>query len=115
MMANHFLTLLAVLWIFHFLVDYPLQGDFLAKGKNFNTPIPGVPWYWCMSAHCAIQAGAVWLITGSWILALFEFTAHFAIDSFKCDGALSFTADQVLHLSCKIFWAALFCVSLWRK
>lgn len=113
-MMIHFLPMLAVLWIAHFLCDYPLQGDFLARGKNFNAPLPGVPWYWCMIGHCAIQAGAVWLLTDSWILALFEFIAHFAIDCFKCDGALSFDADQALHLTCKIFWAALFVLSFRR-
>jgi hypothetical protein len=31
------------LLVAHVLADYPLQGAFLARGKNHRNPIPGIP------------------------------------------------------------------------
>lgn len=89
----------------HALADYPLQGDFLAKAKSHKAPIPGVPWYQALSAHSAIHAGAVGLITGSVVLALAEFFIHCATDFLKCDGKISFNTDQFIHVACKAIWA----------
>lgn len=94
------MALALIMW--HALADYPLQGDFLAKAKNRNTPIPGVPWWQAMGAHAAIHAGGVGLITGIAWLALVEFVAHWLIDSAKCAGILNFNQDQALHLICKL-------------
>lgn len=102
-----FLHMLVLLLCAHALCDYPLQGDFLARAKNLIAPIPGVPWECAMSAHAAIHAGAVLLITGSLPLALFEFAAHFAIDCVKCCGFISFRVDQLLHVACKVVWASI--------
>ncbi len=85
----------------HALFDYALQGDFMAKAKNPAAPIPGVPWYQPMSAHCFIHATAVYLITGTIVAGIFEFVAHFVIDYMKCTGNLSYNQDQFLHLACK--------------
>lgn len=98
------MTKLLLLWGFHFLCDYPLQGDFLARGKNMTAPIAGVPWYWPMTAHCGIHALAVGIILHSPALAMAEFTAHFMIDTFKCLNITSLTTDQILHLVCKAMW-----------
>jgi hypothetical protein len=38
------LKLFLLLLVVHALCDYPLQGGFLARGKNEINPIPGVPW-----------------------------------------------------------------------
>lgn len=92
----------------HFLADYPLQGDFLSKAKNFRQPIPGVDWYHCMLAHCGIHAGFVALITGSWLLAVAELIAHFVIDCLKCVGKISYATDQLLHYGCKAVWVYVF-------
>jgi len=100
-------TRLFMLIVGHALADYPLQGDFLARGKNHRNPIPGVPWYQCMFAHAAIHAGAVCLVTHSLPLGCAEFAVHFAIDFFKCDGRLTFNEDQALHYVSKIAWAVL--------
>jgi hypothetical protein len=105
-----FWVLLLLLCAGHALCDYPLQGDFLAKGKNQLAPLPGVPWYQCMFAHSLIHAGTVLLITGSFALAILELTLHFATDFWKCEGAISFNTDQAMHYSCKVAWAAL---SVW--
>lgn len=99
---------LTILLVFaHFLADYPLQGDFLAKAKNREAPIPGVPWMHALTAHAGIHAGFVYLITMWWPLALLEFFCHWAIDDGKCRGALSFNEDQFLHLFLKVIWAAI--------
>jgi hypothetical protein len=90
----------------HALCDYPLQGDFLSRGKNHRAPIPGVPWYQCLGAHAFIHGGAVALITGNLYLGLLEVLVHALIDYFKCDGAFDFNIDQALHVFCKIAYAA---------
>lgn len=101
------LAMFAALVAGHALCDYPLQGDFLSKGKNRTAPIPGMPWWQLLGAHAAIHGGAVGLITGIWWLGLLEFAAHFVIDDMKCRSHLTFTQDQTLHLICKVLWIAI--------
>jgi hypothetical protein len=98
--------LLLYLLAAHALCDYPLQGDFLAKGKNHRNPLPGVPWYQCLIAHAIIHAGAVALITGSFTIGMCEFTVHLVTDWCKCEGKLTFNHDQAIHVACKIAWWA---------
>lgn len=103
------LLLLFKLLIGHALADYPLQGDFLARGKNRHLPpiISGekYAWVYCMTAHSLIHAGAVWVITGSGILAFVELVAHWIIDFAKCEDAISFGMDQWLHIAVKATYA----------
>ena len=101
------IELILWLWFAHALCDYPLQGDFLAKAKNITAPIPGVPWWCAMWAHCAIHAGAVAWLTGSWWLGAAEFATHWMTDYCKCVGQIGFAQDQALHLLFKISWSAL--------
>ena len=96
------ISILFLLILGHFICDYPLQGEFLAKAKNPFEQLPGVPWGWAMSAHCFIHSGAVFLITGSLFLALLEFVVHFLTDVTKCNKSLSFHEDQSIHLGTKI-------------
>lgn len=91
----------------HALCDYPLQGDFLAKGKNHKAPIPGVPFYHCLISHAAIHGGMVGVVTGSMWLGLSEFVVHTLTDFGKCEGWFGFDVDQLIHVSCKVIWAAL--------
>ena len=58
-MILHFVGLLWLLLCGHALCDYPLQGDFLARGKNHTDPIPGIPWVHCLVAHALIHGGMV--------------------------------------------------------
>lgn len=88
----------------HWFFDYAGQGDFMAKAKNPSAPIPGVPWFQVLVAHAGIHAAAVALITGIWWLAIPEFAHHFATDKAKCQGHISYTADQTIHIACKIGW-----------
>lgn len=92
---------------FHFLIDYPGQGDFISKAKNRYNPVPGVPWYQAMSAHAFMHGFAVWFMTGSFIFFLIEFVAHFIIDDLKCAGKLSFNQDQFLHIMLKGLYVAI--------
>jgi hypothetical protein len=91
----------------HALCDYPLQGNFLAKGKNHRNPLPRVPWYQCMFAHAMIHAGMVYLITQSVTFASLEFVVHFWTDFAKCDGKLTFNQDQSIHYAFKVLWGVL--------
>ena len=95
------MEMLILLVCAHALCDYPLQGDFLSKAKNNRQPIPGVPAWQAMSAHCAIHAGAVMLITGFWIFAVFEFVVHYVTDRAKCNGFIGYNQDQAIHVLCK--------------
>ena len=84
-----------------------MQGDFLARAKNGFTPVPGVPWWQAMSAHALIHAGGVAWLTGYLWLGLVEFVLHFAIDTAKCKGRLTYNEDQALHVACKVGYVAL--------
>lgn len=101
------MDLLIKLIFAHFLFDYPLQGDFLAKGKNPVNPLPNIPWYHCMIAHAFIHAAAVYLITKSLLCGIIEFGVHFMIDVEKCKGTISYTEDQFLHIHFKVFYVLL--------
>jgi hypothetical protein len=109
------IALFFALLIGHALCDYPLQSDFMAKGKNRHWIPTNIPpgqerqtvWPWILSAHAGVHAGAVWLITASWELAALEFIAHWTIDNLKCDGWYGIHTDQALHIACKATWVAL--------
>lgn len=103
------LKALFALCIGHALADFPLQGEYLATGKNRRFLIrlqdpsrPANIWFVCMSTHCLIHAGAVWLITGSALLGAIEFVIHWFIDVAKCEGKTTFNQDQALHVLCKV-------------
>lgn len=107
MNAQLFDATLGTFWLLigaHFLADFPLQGDFLAKAKNHKAPIPGVPWWIALWAHSAIQGSFVGVITGSILLGFAEAFIHASIDWFKNDGSLTFGQDQALHLLSKVAW-----------
>jgi hypothetical protein len=98
--------ILFLLLVAHVLCDYPLQGDFLARGKNHKSPLPGVPWYQCLLAHALIQGGAVVIVTGIPLLGIAEVFLHAGIDYGKCAGRYGFNTDQLLHLGCKLVYVA---------
>ena len=109
------LFLLFAFTIGHAFADFPLQGDFLSRGKN-NAPPPPLAdgkacpanlWVYLMSAHCLIHAGFVWIIGGYAILAVVEFILHWLIDVVKCEGHTSFATDQWLHILTKVAYVAI--------
>ena len=99
-------ALIILLFAGHALCDYPLQGDFLSRGKNPANHV-GVPWYWCLSAHALIHAGMVLLVTRYISLALGEFVIHSVTDYSKVKGWISCDTDQYIHFGCKLVWALL--------
>lgn len=101
--------LLFALVIGHAVADFPLQGAFLAQGKNRHlnqTVFPGEEpkgiWVYCLTAHSLIQAGGVWIVTGSFVIALIEFVVHWLLDFAKCENWTNFHVDQFAHILCKI-------------
>ena len=100
------LQILFALIIAHVLFDYPLQGDFLAKYKNRlsegGETTPTGLWIHCLTAHSLMHAGAVWAITGSFIIGLIELVLHWIIDFVKCEGITNIHTDQALHILCRI-------------
>lgn len=110
MVLEILITALCAMIFLHFLLDYPLQGDFLSKAKNRSNPIPHVPWYQALFAHSFLQAGAVYLVLGVWWIALLELAVHAWVDDRKCAGELTFNADQAIHIGVKFIWVALFLV-----
>ena len=100
-MISLFLSLLFA----HFLLDYPLQGDFLSKAKNRLNPIPHVPWYQAMFAHTAMHGLAVGFITGIPLFGILEMAIHWWTDDQKCRGELTYNQDQIIHVVSKLIWA----------
>jgi len=88
----------------HFFLDFAGQGDFMAKAKNPNNPISGIPWYTVMFGHAFIHGTAVALITGIWWLVFLETYAHFQTDLCKCENSISFNVDQIVHVLFKVLW-----------
>ncbi|WP_210234998.1 DUF3307 domain-containing protein [Allorhizobium terrae] len=99
----------------HALGDYPLQNDFMARGKNWRTPVAGVPWYYLLGAHAVIHGGLAGIATGCVWIGLLETGAHFAIDSLKNKGFISIHTDQILHIGCKVIWASLLATGVVRS
>ena len=104
----------------HVLFDFPLQGDFLSKGKSRSNPLPGVPWAGCLTAHAFMHGAAVAFLTHSYFLGFFEFFFHWFIDFFELSKPRKkelsyeysnpkfwFGFDQSLHILCKVMWAGI--------
>lgn len=113
-------TLWFVLCLGHFVADYPLQSDFIAKGKNRFRPVdpasippgqtPMTVWPWVLTAHAATHGAAVYLILGSPALAMAELLSHWLIDYGKCANRYGIHLDQAAHLVCKLLWAVIFVI-----
>jgi len=110
-------ALFFALVIGHMLGDFPMQGEYLALGKvrsywkSEEAPVQmgkGM-WLYCLTAHSLIQAGIVWLISGSLVLGIAELVLHWLTDLAKGEGWFNFATDQVLHLVAKIVFVSLIC------
>lgn len=91
--------------IAHALAYFPLQGDFLAKQKARVTSSGTSEWLIALTAHCLIQAGGVWLVSGSAVFAAVELLLHALIDIGKGERKFGIVTDQALHLLCKLAYA----------
>lgn len=101
-----YIFLFGVLLFFHFLADYPLQGDFLAKAKNSANPVD-YPWQHALFAHAFIHAGFVFIATGSLTCSVGELISHAYIDDVKSRGEITAHQDQVAHIVLKGVWVIL--------
>lgn len=92
----------------HFLCDFPLQGDYMAKFKSWKQSgsEPDVAG-WLLLGHGTIHGGAVYLVTGSQVLGVIETVLHVVIDSLKITGKITYSQDQWAHLGCKFAYVAL--------
>ncbi len=88
--------------IAHALADFPLQGEYLARMKVRSQAGNFQEWIVALTAHSLIQAGGVWVISGSAFLAAIELCLHWLIDLGKGEGKFGYLADQLLHLACKL-------------
>ena len=68
-----------------------------------DDPIPFL-WIYVLSAHAAIHAGLVWIITGCGWLGLAEFVLHWLIDALRIEKKISFQTDQLCHLLTKVIY-----------
>lgn len=97
----------------HAVADYALQDATMITKKNPRRvkprgwiPDSHGPWWWTMLAHSLINGLAVYLACGSIICAIAETIIHFTSDTLKCAGHLSTNSDQIIHIICKLVWAA---------
>ena len=107
-----YFELFFLLCIGHAFADYPMQSDFIANAKNHTTDLGKMFWKWVLPSHGLIHALPVYIVTGSFALALAEFVCHTIIDYLKCDGRISFNTDQLLHMGCKVLWVGLIAAGL---
>lgn len=91
--------------IAHAIADFPLQGEFLAIQKTRRTANDRSIWVVALTAHCLIQAGGVWLVSGSLAFAATELVLHGLIDLGKGEQRFGIVTDQALHLLCKVVYA----------
>jgi len=101
------LALFAALLVVHALVDFPLQGAYLAQQKARATATSQSEWIVALTAHCVIHAGGVWLVTGSLGFGAVELVLHGLIDFGKGERKFGLIADQLLHLGCKLSYVIL--------
>lgn len=100
-MIESILWLALMLLAVHWLLDYPLQGQFLSDAKQ-SGPLR----VYHLIAHSGIQGAGVAVVTGNMWLGLLEWLAHTTIDEAKVRGKTTFAQDQALHIICKAIWLA---------
>jgi len=95
------IELFLVLVAAHWLADFPLQGDYMAKAKV--GALRTAEGTWCLTAHAAIQGlvlGSVVFLNGgdAFVFGLLVFATHWAIDFLKVRNVFGYSADQFLHI-----------------
>ena len=101
------LALFAAFVVVHALVDFPLQGDYIAKQKARRHADNRSVWIVALTAHCVIHGGGVWLVSGSLAFGFAEFVVHAMIDLGKGEEKFGLVTDQLLHVGCKLAYALL--------
>lgn len=115
----NFIEILFVLLFLHFLADFSLQSEAMAKGKNrhFRSEyiLKGeknkITWFYWLTAHTFIQGGLIFIFFPIIWIALIEVVFHFLLDFLKCDNVTNPHIDQGLHVLLRIIYAmVIFCV-----
>lgn len=100
------LDLLILLALAHFVCDFGLQTDRMAREKIAGGDVT-LNWRWWLVSHAATHGLAVALLTGIPLLGLAETVLHAIIDWSKGRLRFSLALDQSLHLACKLLWVGL--------
>lgn len=96
---NEILIMLSTLMCYHFLLDFAIQGDFVAKFKaRLIDGENNIMWKWVLTAHAASHTLPVIILTESLALSGIMFLSHFIIDFLKCEQRINFNQDQTLHI-----------------
>ncbi len=106
------LEMLFVLLAAHCFFDYAGQGDFMAQAKNPTTQMGAAMWRWVLPSHGLIHGGAVFLITGSLWLGVAEACFHTATDYAKCRNWITYSADQTIHIVCKVAYIFILAITV---
>lgn len=85
------LKLLLTLMGFHYLGDYVLQTDYIAKGKNTDD--------YLLFVHCVLYTLPFVFVFDEWYYLLIIFVTHIIVDKLKCKGRINIVIDQILHIS----------------
>ena len=104
--ASSLKMLILMLFAGHAVADFGLQSEYVSI---FNSRYRDKPdhWFPVLWAHALIHGGIVAAISGSALLGMGEVVLHFAIDDSKAANRFGYGADQALHYSCKLLWAAI--------
>lgn len=80
-------------------------GDF--AGVSEHAPrTDDTPWYYHLTGHAALHGGIVTLFTGNPFLGMLESVLHWLIDFARNEGLVCVHSEQLLHVLCKLLWAA---------
>ncbi len=97
---------LILLILAHFVCDFVLQSDRMAKEKVPGSDVT-LSWRWWLTAHASTHGLAVAMITGFPIFGVAEAFAHAGIDWLKGRFQFALALDQSMHVACKIIWIVL--------
>ena len=90
----------------HFLADFPLQGEHIARTKSRHYIPDFVPkgqkptpiWFHSLTAHALIHGLVVYVITSRLDLSLYMSVTHWIIDFMKCENWTNPHVDQLFHM-----------------
>lgn len=100
---DNYATVFFLLLLSHALCDFALQNEYISVHKSRKGGEGH--WGWVLGAHALIHGGGVYYATGGiLLLGILETIAHGLIDYRKCQGQLTYSQDQLLHIVCKIAW-----------